>query len=140
MMTSTCRLNAPQRKTMNIGLDIDDTITRHPEFFAFLSQSLRAAGHRVIIITFRDDPRSTADDLAAMGIVYDELITVTAELCQTHGVDEWKAAMCRQHGVEVFFEDDPDVLRHVDESVVCMMPFDKEYHVIDITRRMFESG
>jgi len=31
---------------MVIGFDIDDTITRHPPFFAVVTHALRAAGHR----------------------------------------------------------------------------------------------
>ena len=37
---------------MVIGIDIDDTITRNPQFFAILSSAFVKAGHRVIIITF----------------------------------------------------------------------------------------
>ena len=40
---------------MVIGLDIDGTITRHPEFFAFISQALVQGGHRLVVITFRKD-------------------------------------------------------------------------------------
>jgi len=30
--------------------------------------------------------------------------------------------------VNVFFEDDPRVITHVNASTVCMMPIDKELH------------
>lgn len=119
---------------MNVAFDIDDTITRTPEFFAFLSHALQSAGHRVIIITFRDNREATADDLRAWGVAYDELITSTLDLCLEHGVDEWKAEVCRKHCVNILFEDDPDVLRHVDDSVICMMPVDKSYHVLEVIR------
>ncbi len=36
---------------MRIGLDIDDAITRDPEFFAPISGLLTDAGHDVFIIT-----------------------------------------------------------------------------------------
>ncbi len=39
---------------MKAALDIDGTITERPEFFAVLSRALRAAGHRVLILTYRD--------------------------------------------------------------------------------------
>jgi len=42
---------------MNVGLDIDGTITEHPAFFALLSTAFRAAGHRVLIFTYRDPGR-----------------------------------------------------------------------------------
>lgn len=60
---------------MVIGLDIDGTITRHPNFFAFISQALVQGGHQVVVITFREDRKSAADDLAVWGVAYSELIT-----------------------------------------------------------------
>ena len=38
---------------MNIGIDIDGTITAAPEFFACLTKALFADGHNVHILTFR---------------------------------------------------------------------------------------
>lgn len=37
-----------------------------------------------------------------------------------------RAMVCREHGVEVFFEDDSAVLAHVDEATVCMRPFNAD--------------
>lgn len=113
---------------MTIALDIDDTITTHPAFFALISQALAQAGHRVLIITFRDENsrHTTEADLAGWGIAYDELICWSMACCDLADVDVWKATVCREHGVEVFFEDDPAVLAHVDEATVCMQPFGAE--------------
>ena len=107
---------------MVVGMDIDDTITRHPPFFSFLARALLAAGHEVIIITFREDPEATKALLEEWNINYTRLITSSIEACFEHGVNEWKAAVCRENRVEIFFEDDPEVIRHVDESTVCLMP------------------
>lgn len=115
---------------MNIALDIDDTITRHPEFFAFLSASLRDAGHRVLIITFRENRDATIADLRKWGIEYDNVVTSTLESTLELGVDEWKAAVCREHQIDIFFEDDPAVLKHVDDVVLCMMPVDRQRHIL----------
>jgi hypothetical protein len=107
---------------MVIGIDIDDTITRHPGFFAFLTEALIAAGHRVVIITFREDRERTAAALEAWGVQWTELVTSDLSSQLEHGVDEWKGVMCREHGVEVLFEDDPDVLMHVDPAITrCMV-------------------
>ena len=113
---------------MTIAFDIDDTITRHPTFFALISQALVQAGHRVLIITFRDEVSrdSTEADLTGWGIAYDELICWSMEHCDLAEVDTWKASVCREHGVEVFFEDDGKVLAHVDEETVCMQPFNPD--------------
>ena len=108
---------------MVIAFDIDDTITRHPQFFAFLTQALIAAGHRVLIITFRSDRMSTESDLRDWGIGWTTLVTSTLEACLATGVDEWKASECRKAGVDVFFEDDPSVLKHIDPNTVCLQPF-----------------
>ena len=110
---------------MTIAFDIDDTITRHPAFFALVSQALIKAGHRVLIITFRDENgrAGTEADLAGWGIVYHQLICWSMSTCDLAQVDTWKATVCREYGVEVFFEDDPVVLAHMDEETVCLQPF-----------------
>jgi hypothetical protein len=111
---------------MVIAFDIDGTITRNPPFFAFLTQALVDAGHRVLIITFRESRPATEADLASWGIVYDQLITSSLDLCMQHGVDGWKAAECRKAQVEIFFEDDPDVLARIDPSTLCLQPTSAE--------------
>ena len=107
---------------MIIGLDIDDTITRHPEFFSFLSHAFLQAGHTVIIITFREDRAATEEYLQQCNIACTELVTSSLETCFEYGVDQWKSAMCRKYGVEILFDDDPKALRYVDECTFCMMP------------------
>jgi hypothetical protein len=44
-------------------------------------------------------------------------------------VDAWKARVCREHGVEMFFEDDAEMLAHVDEATECIKPFSAERDV-----------
>lgn len=105
-------------------MDIDDTITRHPVFFAFLSNALIAAGHEVLILTFRIDRAGADADLRTWGVVYSELITPSPDPDSWDGTDEWKAQVCRERGVQVLFEDSPEVLRHVDQSVLGLMAVD----------------
>ena len=109
---------------MVVGIDIDDTITRCPEFFAFLTRALVGAGHEVVIITFREDRAEAEAVLKGWGIVYDKLVMSSLDACFEYGVYEWKGAMCREYGVDVLFEDDPEVLKHVGDETVCMMPVD----------------
>ena len=59
---------------MVIGLDIDDTITQHPEFFSLISHALIDAGHEVVIITFREDRQIAETDLKLWNIAYSKLI------------------------------------------------------------------
>ena len=90
--------------------------------FAAITAALIEAGHRVVIITFREHSQATVDELAGWGIRYSEVVCSSLDQCLEHGPDAWKAAMCREYGVDVFFDDDPAVLQHVDGETVCFMP------------------
>jgi hypothetical protein len=109
---------------MNVALDIDDTITRHPEFFAFLSKALKDAGHKVFVISYRADYEFTKAELAEYGVVYDDLILAGNMDLGLQGFYKWKAGMCRELKIDVFFEDMPEVANIVDESTICFVPFD----------------
>jgi hypothetical protein len=99
---------------MKVALDIDGTISEHPEFFAVLSVALRAAGHRVLILTYRDPARlpATREQLASWGVQFDELV-IAASL-------EGKGELCATHGVDLFFDDQDECIAAVPERVlVC---------------------
>jgi uncharacterized HAD superfamily protein len=99
---------------MKVALDIDGTISEHPEFFAVLSTALRLAGHYVLVLTFRDPARDavTREQLATWGIAFDELVVA--------GSLEAKGELCRAHGVDLFFDDQDECIAAVPESVlVC---------------------
>ena len=68
-------------KPMVVAFDIDDTISRHPKFFSFLTRALKAAGHEVVIITFREDRQATEAALRGWGIAWTKLLTSTLETC-----------------------------------------------------------
>jgi hypothetical protein len=102
---------------MIIALDIDDTISANPKFFSFLSHAAMNAGYTVIIITYRENREIAMQDLEEWGIAWDKLFTATMEDLDTHGFNKWKSHICREEGVNVFFEDMIEVLDHVDESV-----------------------
>jgi len=114
---------------MVVGLDIDDTITRHPVFFAFLSGALVAAGHRVLIITMRVDRERAEADLRTMGVVWNELYTFPEDGPYTP-YWKWKGDLCRQHGVELFFDDSPDILEHMPEGTFPLLALDLARHRI----------
>jgi hypothetical protein len=104
-----------------IALDIDDTITLHPAFFAAMSQAMRAAGHTIVIITLRESESLARQDLASMGIVFDRIVCATPDALAEHGY-AWKATVCRELGVDVFFEDSPRILSHVDpRTLACLV-------------------
>jgi hypothetical protein len=120
---------------MVIGLDIDGTITRHREFFAFLPHSATKAGHQIIVMTFRQERESTMADLAKWGIAYSRLLTWSLDDCLPEEMTAWKGRVCDEFKVELLFEDDPQVISQVDPAVVSMMVVDHdEYELARLTR------
>ena len=97
---------------MKVALDIDGTISEHPEFFVMLSSSLRAVGHYILVLTYRNPAQdaATRQQLAAWGIAFDEL-AVAPSL-------EAKGELCALHGVDLFFDDQDECIVDVPESVV----------------------
>ena len=99
---------------MKVALDIDGTISEHPEFFAVLSSALRTAGHRVVVLTYRDPARAEATnaELAAWGIGFDELVIAPSL--------EAKGELCGTLGIDLFFDDQDECIATVPEGVlVC---------------------
>ena len=99
---------------MKVALDIDGTISEHPQFFAILSAALRAAGHQVIVLTYRELSRSeaTKGHLREWGIEFDELVIAPSL--------EAKGELCRTLGVDLFFDDQDECIAAVPENVlVC---------------------
>jgi uncharacterized HAD superfamily protein len=99
---------------MKVALDIDGTISEHPELFAVLSSALRAAGHKVLVLTYRDPARAEATraQLAAWRVELDELVIADSL--------EGKGALCAAHGVDLFFDDQDECIVAVPEHVlVC---------------------
>lgn len=94
---------------MRIGLDIDGLLDERPEFFAFLSVALRASGHFVAILTYRDPEahEQTENQLAAWGIGFDEL-HFASSLSD-------KGRLCRELRIDVYFDDQDECVVSVDE-------------------------
>ncbi len=97
---------------MNVGIDIDATITETPEIFALLSHALREAGHRVYVVSYRD-PNSLDESRAEVdkyGISYDDIFHP-----QDHeDIPQFKARMARELELDIFFDDMPETF--------CQMP------------------
>ena len=95
---------------MRVGFDIDGLLDERPDFFAFLSTALRAGGHFVAILTYRDPAREeqTHRQLAAWGIRYDEL-HFARSLSD-------KGRLCRELHIDVYFDDQDECAGGVDES------------------------
>ena len=95
---------------MRIGLDVDGLLDERPDFFALLSAALRAGGHFVAVLTYRDPRRRerTEAQLAAWGIAYDELYFA-------HSLAD-KGRLCRELALDVYFDDQDECLVGVGEK------------------------
>ena len=93
---------------MNIGIDLDATITAYPEFFSFFSDAMHDKGHTIYIITDRP-PEALAeimDLLEQYDIVYDHI-----------EITEDKASFITEEGIEVLFDDMDRYFVDLPESV-----------------------
>ena len=110
---------------MNICLDIDGTITEDPKFFSLLSNTIKASGGKVFIVTSRTPCHETdvitREELEEFGIVYDDLWVLPdrreAERTCPHSELDWyqkyifqKVAYCKNKNVDVYFEDEDKVI------------------------------
>ena len=111
---------------MNVALDIDDTITRCPGFFALLSKALNDSGHKVYIITYREDRELAEEELAELGITYHDIVLATEQELEDAEFFQWKADVCRRLKIDIFFEDMPEVVNALDDSTIAFVPFDPE--------------
>lgn len=118
---------------MNVGFDLDDTITRCPEFFAVISRALVNAGHHVYIVTYREDREFAEEDLAEHRICYTELLLPDRQdLTQDDSADwkvrvgRWKARVCLEKQIELLFDDMPEVINALGPQTVPFMTVDRK--------------
>ncbi len=105
---------------MNVGIDIDGTISEAPELFTLLSRVLRAAGHKVHIITYRDPAPASVEEtkreLADWKIAYNALHLPEDKL--GIGMGEWKGQIAEQLGLDIMFDDALEVLEAMPKRVL----------------------
>ncbi len=93
-----------------LGLDLDGCITDAPEFFSAWTHSWPG---RVIVITYRRDRAKTILDLDERNIRYDEVVLVDRM--------DAKAAVIAEHGVTLYVDDQPEMLKNVPAGVNVML-------------------
>ncbi len=93
-----------------LGIDIDGTIDEGPAFFRTLAAIWPG---RVIIITYRRDRAQTEADLVRLGIRYHDLILVSSF--------DAKAEVIERERVDVYFDDQPEMLRAIPAHVNVML-------------------
>lgn len=101
---------APSSPLPSLGIDIDGCVDEAPLFFQILTNCWPG---KVFVISFRSDQAKAEAYLAQFKIRYDELILVPSF--------EAKAEVIREHGILVFFDDQPEVLKHIPESVNVLL-------------------
>lgn len=111
--------------TVHIALDIDGTITEAPAFFSLLT---RVTDARITVVSFRDDAREARRLLAELAIRYDDLLLINDP--ERGNLDEapweqWKADAVARLGVDVFFEDMPEVVNLVRPPTKVLMVCDE---------------
>lgn len=90
----------------NLGLDLDGTISQSPEYFKMLTSIWPG---KIFIITYRRNFDAARNCVDSFGITYDELILVDTM--------DGKAAVIAEKGVDVYYDDQPEMLHNVPENV-----------------------
>jgi hypothetical protein len=111
---------------MHICLDVDDTITYAPGFFASLCNKFASA--RITIVTFRTDLAKTTEYLDSVGVRYDQVVVSTDEQhgqSKAESLHEWKANFVNRLRPDIFFEDMPEVVALIDPAILVFMPCDE---------------
>lgn len=123
---------------IKVCFDIDDTITADPEFFSFLSRSVKNEGGRVYVVTSRTSTpevrEETRKELAQYNIVYDDLYLLpdaqtAAKECPYAGFDWYqkylyqKVTFCEFHKVDIYFDDDDKVIEIFRETAPQIQVF-----------------
>lgn len=111
---------------MNLGLDMDGTITASPKFFALLCRAVRAARGKVHVVTSRTDSpearQGTLAELHKYGVDFDELhflpgFDQAKGLCPHEHLDWYqkhlwqKVDYALKNRISVFFDDDEKVVK-----------------------------
>ena len=93
---------------MKIGIDLDETISEGPEFFAILSAAFLAAGHEVHVVTFREPGTHSGveTELDAHGLSRTAVhLPIAGELPPA-----FKARIAAELGLDWMIDDSPEVL------------------------------
>jgi hypothetical protein len=93
-----------------LGIDIDGCIDEATLFFQTLTHIWPG---KVFVISYRSDRVKAESDLAKYRIRYDELVLVTSFSA--------KAEVIRKEGILVFFDDQPEVLKHICSKTNVML-------------------
>lgn len=91
---------------MNVGIDLDFTITELPEFFSILTRAVREAGHKVYVVSFRDKDglEASAREARDHGISFDGIFHPE----DNEGLTVFKARVAKEFEIDIFIDDMPE--------------------------------
>ena len=123
---------------MIIGIDIDNTLTKYPEFFVELGLLIRNAGGKVYIITALGHRSAIAmlnevADKAGHHDFYDDLIDTSRYNTWERSligkikhneilVGHFKQRICKELGVQVMFDDQSELHRYCGDTPIFGVP------------------
>jgi len=113
---------------MNIGIDIDGTLTKYPDFFIELGKLWRAAGHKVYLITglglegVAQKEQEYPFISTGKGVFYDELCCTNLYNSMERAligkvssneeiVGRFKQRLCFELNIEIMFDDQAQIHR-----------------------------
>ena len=96
--------------SLHLGLDLDGLLDEANDFFVALT---RIWPGRVVIISYRKDYDKAEADLQRLNIAYDKLILVDSF--------DAKADVIAEHGIRVYFDDQPEMIKNIAEDVHVML-------------------
>lgn len=89
---------------MRFAFDVDGMMLEMPELFSAITSALKAAGHTIYVVTDFDEyyRSSREQELAKLGIVYDELI-----------ITPNKEKYFNENAIDYAFDDDPEYYQNL---------------------------
>ena len=109
-----------------IGFDMDGVITKAPEVFAVIAHAFKAVNMNVAVITYRlreTERAQTIEELRSIDFPFDRIVMSTRAVREQYGLDAapWKAAVARDLGVKVMFEDTVENLQAMSPDILKLL-------------------
>ena len=102
-------VTVPESPVMNLGLDLDGTITESPEYFALLKKAWKGAGAKIFVISYRSDYNKAKEDVERLIGEVDEIILVDSF--------DAKAAVIKEKNIGVYYDDQPEMMHNIPAGV-----------------------
>lgn len=103
-------LNIFDQPKPTLGIDLDGCVDESPRFFSILSQVWPG---EVIVVTYRSDRAKAIADLGKHGIKFTDVVLVSSFEAKAEVIKEW--------GINVYIDDQPEMLKNIPPDVSVMM-------------------